>query len=710
MRGPARRPRTQAQASARRAQLWAATRALLALAVLAAVGRALGSLYAGFGRAAPFVFPAAALPPSPPPPPRRNAPPPPRRIPRVVHQTLAAPGVAPRRAGAAAALASWSVLNPGWRVQRYDDAAAAAFVAAEFPEHAAAYAALPAAVQRADLFRVLVLLRKGGVYADADAACVAPLDALLQPDDTLVVGWENAFDTPEQAHARHYVRQRQASTSVPVHDFFILALTLSLAQVLNWVFAAAPGHPALRDAASAIVAAASGPTPIGGEGGARGANAAVLERTGPGVWTDALLTWYARAAGGGMTGRGQAVRGGAGGFGLRVLPRVAFGTHPRPGSADGVPQRAPEVVVAHGFAGGWKRKDGVQALPWPLRPLLRPLARAAAAALPSRRDGVPAAMTRQRAPFYPVSAAWSPPFDVLLPPPATSSEAATSAAASAAAHLLAWGAPAPRASPPPAHALLAPLLRPGVPGAGRAILLDIGAAHGFYALAAVASGAAASAFEPHGDLRLLLERSRAASGLDPESLRVHNTLLGDASAAFCAAWRRLGGARGAGLRHGRAVPEHALLLPGMDCALPKGHATLDDVARHAREHFARDGDGATPGPMALRLAVGGWEGFVLDGGAALLGGSAPPATVLVELHPRRLQRTGWGDAAVMTERMAAWGYSRAAHAGPACDAARRREPEEAQPPEWCVLTRDAAARLARDVPAGQTEALLFMRD
>ena len=69
---------------------------------------------------------------------------------------------------------------------------------------------MPAAVQRADLFRVLVLLRRGGVYADADAACVAPLDALLQAEDTLVVGWENAFDTAEQAHARHYVRQRQA--------------------------------------------------------------------------------------------------------------------------------------------------------------------------------------------------------------------------------------------------------------------------------------------------------------------------------------------------------------------------------------------------------------------------------------------------------------------------------------------------------------------
>jgi hypothetical protein len=60
--------------------------------------------------------------------------------------------------------------------------------------------------------------------------------------------------------------------------------------------------------------------------------------------------------------------------------------------------------------------------------------------------------------------------------------------------------------------------------------------------------------------------------------------------------------------------------------------------------------------------------------------------------------------------MSDWGYAAAAHAGPACDAARRRDAEDPQPPAWCVLTRDAAARLARDVPAGQTEALLFMRN
>jgi hypothetical protein len=228
MRGGARRPRSHAW---RRAQLWAAARVVLACALLVASVRAVRGAYARWSRVGAFTFPPSSLPPPPPPPPGRGAPPAARRIPRVVHQTLPAGGAAPRRAGAAAALASWAALNPGWAVRRYDDAAASAFVAAEFPEHAAAYAALPAAVQRADLFRVLVLLRLGGVYADADAACVAPLDGLLTAEDTLVVGWENAFATAEQAHARHYVRQRQASPSAELRDNSAL-LPVSRARML----------------------------------------------------------------------------------------------------------------------------------------------------------------------------------------------------------------------------------------------------------------------------------------------------------------------------------------------------------------------------------------------------------------------------------------------------------------------------------------------
>ena len=52
-------------------------------------------------------------------------------------------------------------------------------------------------------------------------------DSLLTPADTLVVGWENEFPTAARAAARKYVRKRQ---------------------VLQWAFAGAPGHPALRAA------------------------------------------------------------------------------------------------------------------------------------------------------------------------------------------------------------------------------------------------------------------------------------------------------------------------------------------------------------------------------------------------------------------------------------------------------------------------------
>jgi hypothetical protein len=503
-------------------------------------------------------------------------------------------------------------------------------------------------------------------------------------------------------------------------------------QVLNWAFAAAPGHPALLAAADAIAAgatpdAAHAAAESGGSGGggsassaprwrsrgdAREANADVLERTGPGVWTDTLLTWYVRRKQASDLGNDSR-------WSIRFLPRIAFGTHPRPGSADGVPQAAPEVVIAHAFAGGWKRRGGVQALPWPLRPLLRPLARigtAAAARLAAagggdtdaaRAEAVAAHVPRQSAPFFPLSASsWSPPFDVLLPPPSPAG-----GGAAAGAHLLAWGAPPPRAAPQPAALLLAPLLRMLASQAHRsashAILLDVGAGHGYYSLAALASGASAAAVEASAPLRLLLERSRAANGFPAAALRVHNALLGSPSPRFCAQWRRLGGARGEGLRTGRDAPEAAHLLPNIPCALPKGFTTLDALAGIA----VRDASYDTP-TLVLRLAIGGWEGWALDGAEALMRGEvsgAPPDAVLFELHPRRLVHSGWGDARALVDAMARWGYAGAAHAGGACDAALRREPEEAAPPRWCVLTREAAAALVRDVPRGASESLLFTR-
>ena len=39
----------------------------------------------------------------------------------------------------------------------------------------------------------MVVLRHGGVYADADTECRRPLDGLLRSGDTLVAGWGTEF-------------------------------------------------------------------------------------------------------------------------------------------------------------------------------------------------------------------------------------------------------------------------------------------------------------------------------------------------------------------------------------------------------------------------------------------------------------------------------------------------------------------------------------
>ena len=58
-------------------------------------------------------------------------------------------------------------------------------------------------------------------------------------------------------------------------------------QVLQWVFAAAPGHPVLRELCDRIASTSAGSF-------SNNLNIDTLERTGPGVWTDVVLK-HARA-------------------------------------------------------------------------------------------------------------------------------------------------------------------------------------------------------------------------------------------------------------------------------------------------------------------------------------------------------------------------------------------------------------------------------
>ena len=107
----------------------------------------------------------------------------------------------------------------------------------------------------------MVVLRMGGLYADVDTECRRAMDDIIKPRDTLLAGWENEFATPEIAAHRNYARTRQ---------------------VLQWVFAAAPGHPALREICDHI--AQNVYTVF-----SQNTNRDTLERTGPGVFTDYVL-------------------------------------------------------------------------------------------------------------------------------------------------------------------------------------------------------------------------------------------------------------------------------------------------------------------------------------------------------------------------------------------------------------------------------------
>ena len=65
--------------------------------------------------------------------------------------------------------------------------------------------------ERCSWRRYMVVLRSGGVYADMDVECRKPLNSLIMPRDTLIVGWENEFSSAEEARNRKYVRKRQVS-------------------------------------------------------------------------------------------------------------------------------------------------------------------------------------------------------------------------------------------------------------------------------------------------------------------------------------------------------------------------------------------------------------------------------------------------------------------------------------------------------------------
>ena len=127
-----------------------------------------------------------------------------------------------------ASRATWQAHHLGFDYQFFHDAACRALIAGCFPTLLPTYDKLPLSVQKADLFRYAAIYDGGGIYADTDTRCCAPLSNYVDMDaEHLVVGIEMTpacYTQGIDAYIQDYC--------LP-HQF------------LQWTFAASKGHPAL---------------------------------------------------------------------------------------------------------------------------------------------------------------------------------------------------------------------------------------------------------------------------------------------------------------------------------------------------------------------------------------------------------------------------------------------------------------------------------
>ena len=81
--------------------------------------------------------------------------------------------------------ASWTEKHPGFVHEVITDDAAGHlinYLYASIPEVAEAYEAMPVPVLKADFFRYLILLARGGIYTDIDTTALKPATEWLPPD------------------------------------------------------------------------------------------------------------------------------------------------------------------------------------------------------------------------------------------------------------------------------------------------------------------------------------------------------------------------------------------------------------------------------------------------------------------------------------------------------------------------------------------------
>lgn len=245
--------------------------------------------------------------------------------------------------------ASWTEKHPGFVHEVITDAAAGhliKYLFASVPEVSEAYAAMPVPVLKADFFRYLILLARGGIYSDIDTeALKSAIDWLPPRVDKSAVGLIVGIEAdPDREDWEKWYSRR--------------------IQFCQWTIQAKAGHPILRD----IVARITEKTlDLKAKGqlrhGRAPTNVSIVEFTGPAIWTDTIFDYfnnhdYFEFDSGVQNVMAQDF------FNVReqkkvgdvvVLPITSFS--PGVGQMGAGEPEDPMAFVKHAFDGSWKPED-----------------------------------------------------------------------------------------------------------------------------------------------------------------------------------------------------------------------------------------------------------------------------------------------------------------------------------------------------------------
>ncbi|GAA5963727.1 hypothetical protein JCM3765_006828 [Sporobolomyces pararoseus] len=214
------------------------------------------------------------------------------------------------------------------------------------------------AVLRSDFWRYLVLAVEGGVYADTDVECMKPVE-----EWGLDIDWEGRPPADYEPPSCIVGVEADVGDRRDWAKYWPRPLQFS-----QWTMASTRGHPIMLDAVRRVVEQALAPVPKDNK------PVSVMERTGPGLFTDSVLAYlqvkyrknWTNFQNLGLEGwrfhHGKHDKGkmSSEGWGdVKVLQITGFS--PGIGHMGAENKEHPAAMASHYFAGSWRTQEGADA-------------------------------------------------------------------------------------------------------------------------------------------------------------------------------------------------------------------------------------------------------------------------------------------------------------------------------------------------------------